>query len=184
MASYRGDRSDGWVVMADAIYMSLEADKRSNAGPVLVDTTVGVKQTALELDLGYRVNDQVTVFGGLRYNDVDADLDVVRTGPGAGANRAASKGDSWIDPVIGVTARYPINETWSLGVRGDVGGFGVGSDLTWQMMATVNWKVRDDLEVVAGYRYLDADYEDGSGTDVFKYDMVTSGPGIGVSFKF
>jgi opacity protein-like surface antigen len=184
MASYRGDRSDGWVVMADAIYMSLEADKRSNAGPVLVDTTVEVQQTALELDLGYRVNDQVTVFGGLRYNDVDADLDVVRTGPGAGASRAASKGDSWIDPVIGVTARFPINETWSLGVRGDVGGFGIGSDLTWQMMASVNWKVRDDLEVVAGYRYLDADYEDGSGTDVFKYDMVTSGPGIGVSFKF
>jgi hypothetical protein len=44
--------------------------------------------------------------------------------------------------------------------------------------------VRDDLEVVAGYRYLDADYEDGSGADVFKYDMVTAGPGIGVSFKF
>lgn len=184
MGSYRGDRSDGWVVMADYIYMSLEADKPSNVGPVLVDTTVEVQQTAFEFDLGYRVNDQVTVFAGLRYNDVDADLDVVRTGPGAGASRAASKGDSWIDPVVGVTARYPINETWSLGVRGDVGGFGVGSDLTWQMMASVNWKVRDNLEVVAGYRYLDADYEDGSGADLFKYDMVTSGPGIGVSFKF
>lgn len=184
MASYRGDRSDGWVVMADAIYMSLEADKQSATGPVRIDTTVGVKQTALELDLGYRLNDQLTVFAGLRYNDVDTDLDVVRTGPGAGGNRAASKGDSWTDPVVGVTARYPINDTWTLGVRGDVGGFGIGSDLTWQMMATVNWKVRDNLEVVAGYRYLDADYEDGSGTDLFKYDMVTSGPGIGVSFKF
>ncbi|MCE2873336.1 MAG: porin [Xanthomonadales bacterium] len=159
MGSYRGDRSDGWVVMADYIYMSLEADKQSTAGPVRIDTTVGVKQTA-------------------------TDLDVVRTGPGAGANRAASKGDSWTDPVVGVTARYPLNDTWSLGVRGDVGGFGIGSDLTWQMMATVNWKVRDNLEVVAGYRYLDADYEDGSGADLFKYDMVTSGPGIGVSFKF
>jgi opacity protein-like surface antigen len=184
MGSYRGDRSDGWVVMADYIYMSLEADKPSNVGPVLVDTTVEVQQTAFEFDLGYRVNDQVTVFAGLRYNDVDADLDVVRTGPGAGASRAASKGDSWTDPVVGVTARYPINDTWTLGVRGDVGGFGIGSDLTWQMMATVNWKLRDNLEVVAGYRYLDADYEDGSGADLFKYDMVTSGPGIGVSFKF
>lgn len=184
MGSYRGDRSDGWVVMADYIYMSLEADKQSTAGPVRIDTTVGVKQTALELDLGYRLNDQFTVFAGLRYNDVDTDLDVVRTGPGAGANRAASKGDSWTDPVVGITARYPLNDTWSLGVRGDVGGFGIGSDLTWQMMATVNWKVRDNLEVVAGYRYLDADYEDGSGADLFKYDMVTSGPGIGVSFKF
>jgi opacity protein-like surface antigen len=184
MVSYRGERSDGWVVMADAIYMSLEADKVSSLGPVRVDTRVGIKQTALELDLGYRVNDRVTVFGGLRYNDIDADLDVVRTGPGAGANRAARKGDSWIDPVLGVTARFPVSERWSVALRGDVGGFGVGSDLTWQMMATVNWKVRDDLEVIAGYRHLDADYEDGSGSGLFKYDMVTSGPGIGVSFKF
>jgi len=184
MGSYRGDRSDGWVVMADYIYMSLEADKQSSVGPVSIDTTVGVKQTALELDLGYRVNDQVTVFGGLRYNDVKADLDVIRSGPGAGASRSASKGDSWTDPVLGVAARYPVNDTWTLGVRGDVGGFGVGSDLTWQLMASATWKMRDDIEVVASYRYLDADYEDGSGADVFKYDMVTSGPGIGVSFKF
>jgi opacity protein-like surface antigen len=184
MGSYRGDRADGWVVMADYLYMSLEADKKSSVGPVLVDTTVEVQQTAAEIDLGYRVTDRVTVFGGLRYNDVDADLDVVRSGPGAGASRAASKGDSWVDPVVGVSARYPVNDTWSVGVRGDIGGFGVGSDLTWQLMATVNWKVREGLEVVAGYRYLDADYEDGSGADVFKYDMVTGGPGIGVSFKF
>lgn len=184
MMSYRGDRSDGWVVMADAIYMSLEADKRSNVGPVLVDTTVGVKQTALEVDAGYRVNEQVTVFGGLRYNKVDADLDVIRSGPGAGASRSAGKGDSWTDPVLGVAARLPVSDGWSVGLRGDVGGFGVGSDLTWQMMASANWKVRDDLEVVLSYRYLDADYEGGSGASLFKYDMVTSGPGIGVSFRF
>ena len=34
MGSYRGDRSDGWVVMTDYIYMSLEADKQSSVGPV------------------------------------------------------------------------------------------------------------------------------------------------------
>ena len=70
--------------------MSLEADKQSAVGPVSVDSTVEVQQTAFEFDVGYRVNDQVTVFGGLRYNDVDTDLDVVRSGPGAGASRAAS----------------------------------------------------------------------------------------------
>ena len=43
--------------------------------------------------------------------------------------------------------------------------------------------VRGDLEVVAACRYLDVDHEDGSGADVFKYDMATAGPGIGVSFK-
>jgi hypothetical protein len=183
MVAYRGDRGP-WTVMADAIYMNLEADKASSVGPVRLDATAEVKQTALEADLGYRLAEHTVAFVGLRYNEIDADLSLVRSGPGAGANRSAGRSESWTDPVIGVVTQLPLNERWSLGLRGDLAGFGVGSDLTWQAMATVHWKASDTLEVVGGYRYLDADYENGSGASLFKYDMVTSGPGLGVSFKF
>ena len=43
--------------------------------------------------------------------------------------------------------------------------------------------VRGGLEAVAACRYLDPDHEDGSGTEAFKHDMVTAGPGVGVRFK-
>lgn len=183
MVSYRGDRGR-WAVMADAIYMDLEADKSTTTNLVRLTATAEVKQTALEADIGYKVTDQVLLFAGLRYNEIDADLSLVRSGPGAGANRAAGTNESWTDPLVGVVAQLPLNERWSLGLRGDVAGFGVGSDLTWQAMVTVDWKASDSLHVVGGYRYLDADYEDGSGASLFRYDVVTSGPGIGVSFKF
>lgn len=38
--------------------------------------------------------------------------------------------------------------------------------------------------MIFAYRYLDVDYEDGSGSSFFKYDIATSGPGVAVVFTF
>jgi opacity protein-like surface antigen len=35
-----------------------------------------------------------------------------------------------------------------------------------------------------GYRYLDFDYDDGSGPDRFKFDLREHGPSIGFRFDF
>jgi hypothetical protein len=35
-----------------------------------------------------------------------------------------------------------------------------------------------------GYRILDTDYEEGSGSGYFKYDVTMSGPGIGFGWRF
>jgi opacity protein-like surface antigen len=183
MVSYRGE-NDRWAVLLDAIYMDLEADKSSTAGPVHIDTTVAIQQTALEADVGYRLTERTLAFVGLRYNDIQADLDLVRTGPGAGGNRSADTGESWVDPVIGVIAEIPFNDSWSMGLRGDVGGFGIGSDMAWQAMVTVRWQLKETMHLIGGYRYIDMDYENGSDASLFEYDMALSGPSIGVAFIF
>ena len=183
MVSYRGERGP-WVVMTDAIYMKLGADRQVGGNLLAVDGRVEVEQIALEADVGYRLSDAVVAFVGLRYNDIDADLRVVRSGPGAGNTRAAGETASWVDPVVGVTAKFPLAERWSLGLRGDVGGFGVGADLAVQAMVSVHWQASDRVEVVGGWRYLDVDYEDGRDASLFRYDVATSGPGIGVTFRF
>lgn len=181
MLSYLGERGP-WAIMADAIYMDLETDKSGTVGPIQIDATAEVQQTALEVDVGYRVTERVLAFAGLRYNDLDSDLTVISTGPGG--TRIAGMSESWVDPVIGAIAEIPLGERWSLGLRGDIGGFGVGSDFAWQALATVRWRATPTIHVIGGYRYIDMDYEDGSGTSLFKYDMAMSGPGLGVAFTF
>ena len=49
MLSYRAD-SDRWVVMADAIYMDLQADKTVGGPLVTVDASAEVQQIALEAE--------------------------------------------------------------------------------------------------------------------------------------
>jgi hypothetical protein len=183
MLSYRGD-GERWSVMADAIYMDLGADKATSAGPVTVDAIVSVKQTALEADVGYRVAERVLAFAGLRYNDINADLSVVRTGPGAGESRGAGGSESWTDPLIGVLGQIPLSARWMLELRGDIGGFGIGSDFAWQAMATARWRASKAIDVIGSYRYFKMSYEKDSGTSPFKYDMAISGPALGVTFRF
>jgi hypothetical protein len=183
MLAYRGE-GDRWAVMFDAIYMDLGADDSRTAGPIRIDAEVGMQQTALEADFGRRVTELTTAFVGLRYIDISADVEVARTGPLTNELRSAGGSESWLDPVIGFTTRIPLSDIWSLDLRGDIGGFGVGSDFSWQAIATVRWQASTSIHVIGGYRYIDIDFEDGSGSSLFQYDMALSGPGLGVAFSF
>ena len=78
----------------------------------------------------------------------------------------------------------PLGKAFSFTVRGDVGGFGVGSDLAWHAYADIGYCASDLVSIILGYRAIDIDYEDGKGSNYFKYDMATSGPAMGVIFTF
>lgn len=183
MLSYRGDH-DRLAIMIDVFYVDLEGDKSSTAGPLQIDATARVQETIVEADVGYHLTDRTVAFFGLRYNDISPDVAVTTTGPLGGTTLAASGSESWVDPLIGVTMEIPLSDRWSFGLRGDVGGFGVGSDFAWQAVATVRWQTGKTVYLVGGYRYLSADYQNGSGARLFKYDMAMSGPALGVAFAF
>ena len=61
-----------------------------------------------------------------------------------------------------------------------MGGFGVGSRATWQLLGTVNYRLADQLTLSAGYRKLSVDYRSG-GT---RFDMRLGGPIIGATLEF
>jgi hypothetical protein len=52
----------------------------------------------------------------------------------------------------------------------------------WQAYADVDFRASDLVSVILGFRAIDIDYEDGSGRDLFRYDILVSGPQIGVAF--
>lgn len=177
MGAYRGT-NDKFEITLDTIYMSLGADGKGPNGLLKADATMD--QGALEADAGYRVSERFTVYGGLRYNDIQSDVKV--TGP-LGTHKA-SLSENWVDPVIGAHYTLPINDKWSTTLKGDVGGFGVGSDFAWQGMLSVRWQSTPTFGVLAAYRYIDMNYENGKGANYFKYDMAMSGPALGVVFTF
>jgi hypothetical protein len=146
----------------------------------LVNADVDLDQSALEVDVGYEVLDGLTVLAGLRYNDLQ--VEVTATGPLA--SRTAKGSESWIDPIVGAVYAMPVSDAWSFSFRGDIGGFGIGSDFAWQGIASVRWQASPTVGVIAAYRYISMDYDDGNSSDAFQYDMTLSGPALGVVFTF
>lgn len=182
MAAYRADRGD-WAVIADFIFMSLEQEK-DNLGPLGGSrATVEADQLIFELDGSYGVTERLDAYGGLRYWNLDTDLDVVSGGP-LGQTRSVSKTEDWVDPIVGLRYVMPLGESWQFIARGDVGGFGVGSDFTWHTSLFGVWQVSETGNILVGFRYMDVDYEDGSGSGRFLWDVTQGGPTVGFAWRF
>lgn len=182
MAAYRGEKGP-WAVIADLIYMDLETDK-NGLGPFgNTRATVQLDQLIMELDGSYAINDQLDVYAGLRYWDVDSTVTVVGGGP-LGETLDGKLGEDWVDPLVGVRYVWPLGEQWTLVWRGDIGGFGVGSDFSWHTTAYFAWHLNEHANVLIGYRHLDVDYDDGSGADRFLMDVSEGGPTVGFAWKF
>ena len=178
MGAYRAQR-DKFSVTVDGIYMALSDDVKDPGGQVKGE--IDVDQTALEVDVGWDLSERLTVFGGLRYNDITSDISLKDSND----NRVRGNGsEQWVDPVIGAHYTYPFNDQWSATLRGDIGGFGVGSQFVWQGIAQLRWQVKPNIGIVGAYRYIDMDYSTGTGPTYFLYDMAISGPALGVAFAF
>jgi hypothetical protein len=158
--------------------MGLGGPGRGPTGYVKAD--VDLDQSALEVDVGYEVMERLVVFGGLRYNDLS--VDIKTTGPLG--TRSAGGDEDWIDPVVGAHYTIPFADKWSFTMRGDIGGFGIGSDFAWQGVGTLRWQASERIGVLAAYRYIDMDYDNGETSNYFEYDMAMSGPALGVVFTF
>jgi hypothetical protein len=163
---------DRWFLSTELSYMKLKASSSA--------ASVDLKQWLVEPSLGYQFCENFAVFAGARYNNIDGDirftgpLDVVRGGT-----------QEWWDPIVGAQLSLPlVAHKLSFDGRFDVGGFGVGSDITWQAFPYLNWRYTKWGSVQLGYRWLGTDYETGSGTSKFKYDLVAAGPQISLGFHF
>ena len=176
--------NDTWSFTLDATYMGLGGSHESNRG--LVKGDADIDQVTLMGTLGRRWTEHVEFLASLSYFDLSADLRLATTAPVTGVvtEREASQGASWVDPLIGLQYNVPIADRWRFNLRGDIGGFGVGSQFAWQGIAELRWQVKPNIGIVGAYRYIDMDYSAGTGPTYFLYDMAISGPALGVAFAF
>lgn len=177
LGTYIGE-ANRWGVLVDLAYMDLKEDGTGLTG--LVDYEVNVKQTIFGVVGLYRLTDTLQFTFGGRYVDVSNRL----TLSGPNQVRGAKVSESWFDPTIGLRYVAPLGERWVFNAGADIGGAGVGSDLTWFWAANVAYRMTERSQIYAGYRYIYFDYEDGEGRDRFKFDMAQHGPLVGFRFEF
>lgn len=177
----------------DGIYANLGADDQT--GPAgLTNVDVELEQGLLDFGLMYRVVDvepkgggaanarnlTLDLYAGGRYNSIELTIDPALI-------NSRSKREDWVDPIVGAKLGLPLAERWRFELNGDVGGFGVESDLTWSATAVFGFDFSLfglPATVLAGYRAMGWDYSQGTGGDEFTFDIVQHGPILGLSVRF
>ncbi|MCP4405652.1 MAG: hypothetical protein GY801_51165, partial [bacterium] len=170
-------RKNMWALLADISYLSLSASQKTPGPEVNVDLT----NVLAELDLAYSLGDPnkslFDVIAGVRYTSLDVDMNI-HGGP------KTNQGEGWADPIVGGRWWLSLGEQWSTVVRADFGGFGIGSEFTWNAMASVIWQPWEHVSLLGGYKGLGADYTTGSGMDEFQYNTTMHGPLLGVNIMW
>jgi hypothetical protein len=164
------------MVIAEAAAAYEIANWGSPAGPgssTAIDLYGGVRGWWQKADASVNLGGTVNV-GDLTFNP-DRTL-------------TASGNVSWIDPLVGVRLRQQFAPGMDLVMSGDVGGFGAGSKFSWQALAAFNHTlfVRNNItwSGMIGYKALHVDYSQGSGLNLYEYNMTMHGPIIGLTAQF
>ncbi len=173
--------TDKWAVNLDLLYMDLS--KKGVTPLTSRNAEVGMKQLAITVNGLYRINPWLEVGLGGRINSLDASVNIA-AGDYILPGRDFSMNQTWFDPLIAVRGMTQLNDTWRFGMVANIGGFGIGSDFAWEINPFVGYQFSKLFEIDIAYRWLGMDYETGTGTDYFKYDMVISGPELGLLFHF
>lgn len=163
------------VLFADFTY---SASSRDGLVPPGAPASGEVTIRSLTLAAGQRFDvgggTTVDAMGGLRAWSLDGQISV----PLAGISVAPTA--DFVDPIVALRVNIPLADRWSLLGYLDVGGFGVGSDFTYQVAVTANYEMNGNLYLSVGWRHLYVDYSDG-GTE-FKGAM--TGPLLGATVRF
>ena len=161
-----------WAISTEIIYVSVGSATSTG-------TDVDVDQWIIAGDVAYQVSPSLEVLGGARIvsigNSIDFQAQLLPT---------LHQDKTWVDPVIGVRFAPRLSDSWSLWTRFDLGGFGIGSDFTWQVNALAVYSFSEKKALMFGYRVIDMDYNDDNAVGRFVYDASMQGPVAGLLFSF
>lgn len=168
-------RKGDFVLLTDLTYTASSKEGLVPPG-IPANGEVSIRSLSLLGGKRFQASEAATIdlLAGARMWSLDGEVDV----PLAGV--ALAPEDSFVDPVVAMRLNSQIGPRISLLAYGDVGGLGIGSDLSWQGVATLNYRAGKAVYLSAGYRHLYLDRQSGGAS----FAGSLSGPLAGVTLAF
>ncbi len=163
-------RKGQWGYLADFEFISLEG---SGSGRVPADLTMDTLIGEADLTFSPESAPSLRFLGGLRVFDLDQTLSVDGD-PSLGTSTTV------LDPILGAVGLWRIDDNWHYEMRGDIGGFGISSELTYQLMMEFQWRISDSVGLPFGYRVISYQIQ----KDSVRLDTRLAGLFVGVDIRF
>jgi len=180
---YLEAKTDKWTITSDLVYMNL--NQEITPGIILYSGEVTAKQFIWEAAGFYRIFSFLEIGAGGRLNYVQTGIEARINVIPAGTEEVTGRHHkTWYDPVLITRLTTDIKDKWLFQFRGDLGGFGVGSDFTWQLQAYAGYRFTKVFQLTAGYRIISIDYISGEEPKEFIFNVDEFGPVIRLGFNF
>jgi hypothetical protein len=169
------------VFTDDLLYMAL-TDTKAATLPIPSAPSISgqflVRIVVFTQKVGYRLIDnpkvKIDFLTGFRYFHFGSTV-TVRPATPLFNNVYASR--NWTDPMVGGRIRIPLSPKMTATLAGDVGGWGAGAQLDYQMVGALSYQIKPKLTLDAAWRYLYVDYGQKLPTQ-----LALSGPVVAVTY--
>ena len=172
-----------FVILGDLMWVRLRATRTTTLPfPNLPQLSAEVKadQFILNPEVGYRFLDweklKMDALWGIRYWHLGSSLQFTPSFTGLNFSGSAN----FVDPVMGTRMELPLSPKVLVTIWADAGGWGAGSELDYQIVGALGFKVSRKFTLGAGYRYLYVNYRPTN----FVFDTAMSGPMVGLTYNF
>ncbi|MGI9289694.1 MAG: hypothetical protein ACR2QG_00295 [Gammaproteobacteria bacterium] len=172
-----------WSALVDLTYLSTSDSTRipTNGGDQAKLATDS-EQYFIDAAIAYwpgGVGSNLSLFGGIRYTDLDDEFVVKDPDDGTRLDKIDNS-RSYTDALLGGRYMHDLNNHWSVITRADY-GFG-DSEGVWLVQAMLRYAVGKNRQngIMLGYRYKDGEFESGGIEEDYEY----KGPIAAFNFRF
>lgn len=178
MISFTGNKGKQFFIF-DGMYLDISHSGATSKSDVFADIDVTTTRLQAAWGTNFLEGDSFVLsgFAGIRYWDITNRLTLHTTSEPLGTYKDS---EAWLDPILGIRYEKSLTDKLSLLTMLDIGGLGVGSELTWGGMINIAWKYSERTYINLGYRYLYVDYENNG----FIMDAYNDGIFAGITFRF
>jgi hypothetical protein len=165
------------VLPVDIVWLRLGDDRALPLSPTGTVANAKLDIFILTPKVGYRVIDtkmiKIDGLAGFRYWHIGTNLQFTTN------TLNISRSTNFVDPVVGGRILANLSPKVEIAIAGDVGGWGTGSQLDYQVGGFLGYRIKPAVALQVGYRYLSLDYP-----NVNKLlNLIISGPLIGVTIN-
>ncbi len=173
-------RKGRWGILGEFNYLVL-SDSASTDGIIYLGAEARLDGTMGSLLAAYRAyakaGASLDVLAGARAWRLDVQIDYQA---GSLPAKSAETSSYWVDPIIGLRGQIDATDRIVLTGLADIGGFGIGTDLQWEVLAGASYRFNETVSASIGYRHLDIELKDGG----LLANVSLSGPYLSIGFNF
>lgn len=180
-------RRNRLLANVDTMWMRLSDNTATPFGVVAQSVDLKANMFIITPKVGFRLVNQPKLkadfLAGFRYWYFNESLSFNPIPPGPlPPNVNFSRSQSWVDPLVGGRIEALLAPKILFTMAGDVGGWGTGSQLEYQVVGLLGYKLTPKMTLQGGYRYMYFDYQKNTGAaDVIK--TAFSGVLLGVTLN-
>lgn len=162
----------------DMAYINLQKlDITIPEGKGILSANTSSKEFITDLSLAYSFpmsNKNITLdaYAGTRIWSTENEISILIND---NTQNVKSSSKSWVDPIVGINAKFLLSQNWFAYVRSDFGGFGANSEYTFMILGGFGYKFAPNWNTSLGVKDLSVDYnKDGYLFNLNQYGLILS----------